>query len=57
MKPSRGNRKLSAASVRDIVRLYEAGWSLPWIARFFSVCPQTVKNVLDRKTWKRARRG
>ncbi len=44
--------KLTNDQVREIRSLYERGYYQREIAEIFSICRQTVSNILLRKTWK-----
>ncbi|MFP7414368.1 NUMOD4 domain-containing protein [Priestia filamentosa] len=49
---SRYNSKLNDDSVREIRRLYKEVKSFEEIARMFGVTRATIKQVIDKKTWK-----
>jgi len=46
-----GHAKLTASQVREIRRLYEAGWKQLVLARKFGIAQSNVSQIVSRTTW------
>jgi DNA-binding XRE family transcriptional regulator len=47
-------RKLSLHHAAKIRELYDAGATQNWLASKYGVCKQTIKSIVQRKTYKEA---
>ena len=51
-RPNISDRKLSKENVEKILEMKKQGYSNRKLAKFFGVCPQTVNNIINNKTYK-----
>lgn len=51
-RPNISDRKLSKENVEKILEMKKQGYSNRKLAKFFGVCPQTVNNIINHKTYK-----
>lgn len=51
-RPNISDRKLSKENVKKMFKMKEQGYSNRKLAKLFGVCPQTVNNIVNNKTYK-----
>ena len=47
-----GGEKLKEEQVLNIIELYKQGYSVDYLSDIFNVCKTSIKNIINKKTWK-----
>lgn len=47
-----GGEKLKEEQVLNIIELYKQGYSVDYLSGIFNVCKTSIKNIINKKTWK-----